>query len=127
MCRRVWLAFMEQVFLSEALPIPMTYLDSPETWARVRWVPQGWPYLHPVQDVDADQKAIRNGFTSRAAVVSEHGDDVEEIDQQQREDNDRADRLGLKHDSDGRQSLKGAAPANGVEDTQPQAEGAQQQ
>lgn len=121
LCRRVWLAFMENVFLSGALPIPLAYLQDSDPWTSVKWMPQGWPYLHPVQDVEADQKAIRAGFTSRAAVVSEHGEDVEEIDQQQRDDNDRADGLGLKHDSDGRVSLKGSAPlANDVEDTQTQ-------
>jgi lambda family phage portal protein len=108
-CRPIWRAFMDRVFLSGALPIPMEYLNDPMPWARVKWVPQGWPYLHPVQDVEAAKAAVRSGFRSRAAVVSELGEDVEVIDREQAEDNQRADGLGLKHDSDGR--TKGA-PAN---------------
>jgi lambda family phage portal protein len=107
----VWRAFMDRVFLSGALPIPPAYLKDPRPWARAEWRPHGWPYLHPVQDVEADAAAIRNGFTSRAAIVSENGDDVEVIDQQNAEDNARADELGLTYDSDGRQMKSGASNA----------------
>lgn len=127
LCRRVWLAWMDAAFLSGALPIPLDYVDDPTPYTDVRFMPQAWPYLHPVQDVEADQKAMRNGLTSRQAVVGERGEDAEDIDRQQAEDNKRADALGLKYDSDGRQSLKGSAPAGkDVEDTQNQAEGAAQ-
>jgi len=44
------------------------------------WMPQGWPYAHPVQDVDADIKAIRAGRTSRTKVVPVKGEDPEEVD-----------------------------------------------
>ena len=67
-------------------------------------MPQRWPYLHPVQDVQAEQRAIRAGFTSRSATVAEHGEDAEEIDRQQAADNARADTLGLRYDSDSRQA-----------------------
>lgn len=118
LCRRVYLSWMYRAFISGALPIPNSYLQDPDPITSVKFIPQGWPYLHPVQDVEADQKAIRNGFTSRAAVVSERGEDVEDIDQQQSDDNARADALKLQHDSDGRVSLKGSPQANDVEDTQ---------
>ncbi|MDP3720774.1 MAG: phage portal protein [Acidobacteriota bacterium] len=127
LCRRVWLAWLNAAFLAGKLPFPNSYLADPTPFTKVKWMPQGWAYLHPVQDVEADQKAIRNGFTSRASVVSEHGEDVEQIDQQQKDDNARADQMGLKHDSDGRVSLKGSTPeAKDVEDTNTQPQGAQQ-
>ncbi len=44
--------------------------------------------------------AVRNGFKSRAEVVSEMGYDVEEIDQEIAEDQKRASELGLSFDSD---------------------------
>jgi len=72
-------------------------------------MPQGWPYIHPVQDVQAAREAIRSGFTSRSAVVAEQGEDAEVVDAQQAADNERADELGLEYDSDGRQ----AEPAKG--------------
>lgn len=107
-CRPVWRAWMDRVFLSGVVPIPPTYLKEPDPWLRVAWMPQRWPYLHPVQDVQAEKDAIRDGFTSRSAVVSEHGEDAEAIDQQQADDNARADALKLRYDSDGRTSPSGA-------------------
>jgi lambda family phage portal protein len=105
LCRAVWQAWLQQVMLSGALPIPAdAYTADPEPWAKVRWVPQGWPYLNPVQDVEAQKAAIRAGLTTRAAAVSEQGEDAEEIDAEQANDNARADALGLVYDSDARKT-----------------------
>jgi lambda family phage portal protein len=102
LCRPLWRAWLDRVFLSGAIEIPVDYVADQEPWSKVKWMPQGWPYLHPVQDVQAQKAAIRSGFTSRSAVVSEQGEDAEEIDREQAGDNDRADSLGLKYDSDAR-------------------------
>lgn len=107
-CRRVWEWWFDSAFISGALPIPASYIDSPEDWRAVKWMPQGWPYLNPVQDVQAGKDAIRAGFTTRSTVVSEQGEDSEAIDQEQSADNKRADDLALKYDSDGRQPANGA-------------------
>lgn len=103
LCRPVWLAWLDQAMLAGALPIPAAaYARDPEPWARVRFSPPAWPYLHPVQDVEAQQAAIRAGLTSRSAVVSEQGEHAADIDRQQADDNARADELGLRYDSDAR-------------------------
>lgn len=90
----------------------------PRELMRVRWLPQRWAYLHPEQDVNAQIKEIRAGLTSRAATVSERGDSVEQIDEEQAADNARADELGLVYDSDGRKvsgaGLTQARPAGSV-------------
>jgi len=101
-CRPIWKAWMDRVFLSGALPIPLDYINNPAPWQAVKWNPQGWPYMHPVQDVAAEKEAVRDGFRSRSQVVADRGDDAEAIDLEQAADNARADALGLKHDSDGR-------------------------
>ena len=109
LCCPVWKAWMDRVVLSGALPIPAAaYAKDPSPWADVKWMPQGWPYIHPVQDVQAAERAIRAGFTSRSAVVSEQGEDSEVIDQEQADDNKRADGLGLTYESDGRKPLAAA-------------------
>lgn len=114
LCRRVWRAWLDRGWLSGTLPLPADYILNPAPYARVSWTPQAWPYLHPVQDIQAQKEAVRNGFTSRSAIVSEQGEDADRIDLMQAEDNARADQLGLRYDSDGRAQASAApAPSDG--------------
>ena len=117
LCRRVWRAWMDKAVSSGALGITNTEFEKdPERWRKVKWIPQGWPYLHPVQDVQAQEKAMRIGLTSRSDAVSEQGEDSEQIDRQQAADNERADGLGLNYDSDGRNG-SGSSSANNATTT----------
>lgn len=109
-CRPIWKAWLLRAYLAGVLDMP-GYLENPEPYERVKWMPQGWPYLQPVQDIEAKVAAVRSGLSSRAAEVSETGEDVEAIDAEQASDNARADALGLKYDSDGRQPKNGATAA----------------
>lgn len=82
---------------------------------RVKWVPQGWQYINPVQEVQAEQASVRSGFTSRDAVISERGDDPEEVDRQIAEGNRRADAANLVFDSDPRKvNISGAKQQGGT-------------
>ncbi len=114
-CRPIWSAWFTRAVLSRALAIPSAYYDDPATWQAVKWQPHGWPYMNPVQDVEADKAAIRSGLTSRSAVLSARGENAEVIDQENAEDNARADQLGLTYDSDGRTSGKTSAGPQGSE------------
>jgi len=116
LCRRVWLAWFERAFLSGALPLPLDFIANPAPYTAVKWMPQGWPYLHPLQDVHAAKEAIRSGLTSRSAEVSARGEDAEVIDREQATDNARADGLGLRYDSDGRQATSGRTRAAATPD-----------
>lgn len=112
-CRPVWHAWLDRAILSGALPTPQGYGTDPlKPWAAVMWTPQRWAYIHPVQDVDAQVAEVRAGLTSRSAIVSENGEDAEEIDRQQAEDNKRADELRLTYSSDGRQPLSGPSASS---------------
>lgn len=122
-CRRVYQAWLDLAFLSDALPLPARYAIDRTPFAGVKWMPHGWPYLHPVQDIDGKRAAIRAGFSSRAAEVGETGEDVETIDAQQAADHARADALGLSYDSDGRRPATGPVP--GVDDDLVQQKGAE--
>ncbi len=110
-CRPIFRAWLYRAFLSGALPIPAAYLEDPAPWEAVKWMPPKWAYIHPVQDVQAQKEAIRDGFTSRQAVVAENGEDAEAIDAEQAADNARADELGLSYDSDGRKPATGGVAA----------------
>lgn len=60
--------------------------------------PHGWPYIHPVQDVQGRALAVLNGFESRSQVVGERGDDIEQVDAERAADQQREIDLGLKPD-----------------------------
>jgi lambda family phage portal protein len=62
----------------------------------VEWSPQGWAYIHPVQDVQAKQTEVEAGFRSRSSVIAERGDDPEKVDEERAADEEREDELGLK-------------------------------
>lgn len=61
---------------------------------QVVWQPQGWPYIHPVQDAQGEKIKIEMGVKSEEAVITERGDDPEEIEEQMKRDNERRTRLG---------------------------------
>lgn len=102
-CQPIREAWFDQAVLAGALEAP-GYADDREDIVDTLWVPEGWPYSHPVQDVTADKDAIRAGLTSRSKVVLGNGEDPEEIDGELAEDNRRADALGLVLDSDPRKT-----------------------
>ena len=98
-CPPVWNRWLDMAVLSGAIDAP-NYARQKHRYRRVKWIPHGWAYTHPVQDIQAQSLAVRNGFKSRSEVVSEQGYDSEQIDDEIAADNRRADQLGLQHDSD---------------------------
>lgn len=111
-CQMVREAWWDQAVLAGLLEVE-DYADNREDYVDTLWVPQGWPYSHPVQDLEADKGAVRSGFTSRTSVVLANGEDPEEVDEQNAADNSRADDLEVAYDSDGRRPAKGGGPAEG--------------
>lgn len=103
-------AFFDAALLAGALDLP-NYADRRDEYNETLWVPQGWLYSHPVQDVDADIKAVQAGFTPRDDVILSNGEDPERVDRQTAEGNRRADALGNTYTSDGRQATKKASAA----------------
>ena len=94
LCRPVWNKFIELAILSDAIKIPR---DS--NFSSVKWIPQGFAWVDPLKEQNAQMNAVRCGFKSRAEVVSELGYDVEEIDEEIFHDNERAKKMGLHFDS----------------------------
>ncbi len=95
-CRPVWDRWLELAILSGELDIGEKKGGKEE----VKWIAQGFDWVDPLKDQQAQQMAVRNGFKSRSEVVSELGYDIEEIDQEIAEDQRRASELGLSFDSD---------------------------
>lgn len=101
LCQFVREAFFDQAVLAGKLTIP-GYAEARDDVVETLWVPEGWPYSHPVQDVDADVKAIRAGLTSRTRRTLAQGEDPESVMDELASDNAAADERGLVLDSDPR-------------------------
>ena len=95
LCRPIWNKFIELAILSNAIKTPQDV-----NFAMVKWIPQGFAWVDPLKEQRAQMQAVRCGFKSRAEVVSELGYDVEEIDEEIKNDRDRAESMGLEFDTD---------------------------
>ncbi len=102
-CKPVSRRWMDATVLSRALNIA-DYSLNRRIYRRIKWLPDGWPWVDPVKEILAEQMAIRNGLKSRAQSVAERGGDVETVDKEIAEDNARADGHGFILDSDPRKT-----------------------
>lgn len=75
--REVYLSWLRSAIALEAvegvLPRDFERLVDP------RWLPRGWGYVNPLQDVEADAMRVDNAFSTRTAVAADEGEDFEEI------------------------------------------------
>ncbi|MDT4801227.1 phage portal protein, lambda family [compost metagenome] len=99
LCRPVRAAWLDAAWLTGAIDLP-GYAEKRRDYLRTRWVPQGWAYIHPVQDVQGKLLEIGGGLASRSEHVLRTGYDAEQIDQENADDNARAERLGLDYTTD---------------------------
>jgi capsid protein len=98
-CQTIREAYFDAAILAGVLTVP-DYATSREDVVDTLWVPQGWPYSHPVQDVRADKDAISGGLQSLSATILSNGDDPEEVFNQIAADKRRLAELGLVFDTD---------------------------
>lgn len=73
----------------------------------LEWTAPRREMLSPKDEIPAKRDAIRAGLTSRQEEIRKLGYDPEQVDDEQRQDNERAQALGLAHDSDGRRPQRG--------------------
>lgn len=119
-CRPIWNRWFDLALMSGVLTLPAGM--SRAQAAAVKWIPQAWPYIHPVQDVQGKAMEVQSGFSSRTQKVAEGGYDAEAVDAENKADNDRADALGLAYTSDGRRAAKVEAANDASPDAPPQPE-----
>jgi capsid protein len=118
-CYPIWRAFIDMAILSGALPEPVGV--APEDYQKVACHPEGWPYLHELQDANADVVRINNGLTSRKRTAAERGEDIREIDEENAEDKARAESLGLDYGDAAKQAAADASVAPPPESDNPAA------
>ena len=108
-CHPIYRRWLREAMLALVFGVEMltAYDKDPEPFEEVQWVTPGWPWVDPDKDMKAAERAIRDGLSTRSIECAEQGYDAALIDTQQKTDNDRADKLGLSYDSDGRKILTG--------------------
>lgn len=107
-CQPIREAYWDAAVLSGALDAP-GYAERRDEYTETTHIPQGWPWSHPVQDVDAERKAVRAGFKSRSSVVSASGEDPDVVNAEIAQDNALSDAKGFVFDSDPRRVTNGGA------------------
>jgi lambda family phage portal protein len=100
-CQPIAEWFLEQAVLSGALILP-GYAMNPDLYHDIHWISPGWPWVSPLEDVQASVMAIRGGLDAREHIVAESGKEVETVDDLTAASNKRADELGLVYDTDPR-------------------------
>ncbi|NUT82407.1 phage portal protein [Pseudomonas brassicacearum] len=98
LCRPIRAAWMDMAVLSGSLVLD-DYAKRRREYLRTRWVPQGWAYIQPVQDVQARRMEVQAGFASRSEMVTRTGYDAETVDAENAADNARAQALGLNYNT----------------------------
>ncbi|PXX53247.1 phage portal protein, lambda family [Pseudomonas sp. LAMO17WK12:I10] len=96
LCRPVRAAWLDMAILSGAVELA-NYAQRRREYLRTRWVPQGWAYIQPVQDVQARRMEVQAGFASRSEMCLRTGYDAEAVDAENAADLARATSLGLNY------------------------------
>jgi len=96
LCRPVRAAWMDMAVLAGRLKLD-DYAQRRREYLRTRWVPQGWAYIQPVQDIQARMMEVNAGFNSRSEMVLRAGYDAETVDAETAADQARARDLGLNY------------------------------
>jgi lambda family phage portal protein len=110
--REVYLAWLRSAILSEA--IEGLLVRDFDRVADPRWLPRGWSYVNPLQDVEADSLRVNNAFTTRTEVAADEGADFEEILATLAEEQKLANKYGIQFVLPaGAASVQQPAPADG--------------
>lgn len=81
-CRRIVDWAIASAVMNGVVPAPHYHLQK-ANYHKVEHRPQGWKYIHPLQDIEAAVLAIDNDLDSRDRVLAERGGwDSDEIDRQ---------------------------------------------
>ncbi len=91
----MWCQKIRNAWVDQAAVTGVAAISDVLALKAVEWAPQGWAYIHPVQDVQAKQSEVEAGFRSRSSVISERGDDPETVDNEIAADKEREASLGI--------------------------------
>jgi len=106
---KLWRTWFVAAVDSGALKLPAGSKVT-DHWGAIFRAPRN-EHLHPVQDVAAMRDAVRAGVRSLSSVITENGDDPQQVFAEIAADQKAIDALGITVESDARTAAGGGAPA----------------
>lgn len=112
-CNPIWIDFVEACVLKGLINIK-DFFSNKEKYTNSEWIAQGWSWIDPEKEVNADIKAMQNGGKTFAQWCAERGYSwQDQLDQMARE-KEYAEKLGLKLNIHTPESVQ-AAQSNHIE------------
>lgn len=113
--------WLRQAVLANAVEgVPFNeYGLNPEKFEAASYKARGWSWIDPTKEVEAFEKAVKAGFTTRTKVIAQtaNGDDIEDIDRERAQELKDAKALGLEYTTDpGADEKKAQTPAKPAAD-----------
>jgi lambda family phage portal protein len=97
-----------QVRLDNGSPLSVSKLDK---FSAHTWQPRRWQWVDPKKDMEANILAVESGFKSRRTICAEIGEDFEDVLVALKEEQEMAEKLGVKLSGTGTGTGAAAAPA----------------
>ena len=91
--RKVYRNWLSMAVLTGQVKIGMRALD---TVNAVRWIPRGWEWVDPLNEMRAGVLGIESGLTSRTEIIGQRGNDVEEVFEQLAKEQQLAEENGIQ-------------------------------
>jgi capsid protein len=84
---RVGRRFMEECVILGLVDVdPSAFMQDPERWLKHAWQPQGWPWVDPVKDIQANVLGVNNLMGTKSEALASVGADFDTtVEQRQRE------------------------------------------
>lgn len=95
MLHPIYQTWLETAFLTGALDLPG---GDWREFAAVKWVPRGWPWVDPKNDVEASEKELGLGLNSHTRLAQERGRDFYELLEERRQEEEAAKAAGISID-----------------------------
>jgi len=89
---QIYEEWLKMALLAGVLP---TLSQDHRNYLRIVWRPRGWSWVDPKNELEAAVLGIQHGLTSRTDIVGQAGDDIEEIFQNLKEEQELAQELGV--------------------------------
>jgi lambda family phage portal protein len=111
-CQPIYEAWLGAAVLSRAVPLP-DYELNPSRYEQPLWLPRGWKWIDPKNDIAAYTEALAAGMISLTEVIQENGGDIEKVFLARKAEEELAASIGLS--SFPSAAEKAAPPKPGVE------------